>query len=101
MSISEEQLRLWMDRPTENEILEFKEAKNNFSTEELLRYCVAIVNEKVGHLIFGVSDRRPRQIVGTQAFLSLSDTTAYILNKLHFRVEIHELAVEDKRVLIR
>jgi ATP-dependent DNA helicase RecG len=100
MLINEEQLRLWMDRPTENEVLEFKQAKNNFSKEELLRYCVAIANEKGGHLIFGVSDRRPRQIVGTQAFLNVSDITAYILNKLHFRVEIQELTVEKKRVLI-
>ena len=50
--------------PSEYESLEFKEARISFSSEKLINYCVAIANEGGGQLILGVSDKKPRQVVG-------------------------------------
>lgn len=98
--ITLEALNRWLATPQENEHLEFKEAKKSFEYINLLRYCVAISNEKGGHLILGVSDKLPRKIVGTNAFSNISEIKSKILDKLHFRVEAHELSHPDGRVLI-
>ena len=58
MSTSIQELGRWMGAPRESEHLEFKEAKNQFDTTRLFRYCVAIANEGGGKLILGVSDKR-------------------------------------------
>lgn len=57
--------------PTEDECIEFKEARNNFDMDDIGRYFSALSNEAnlrskdAGWLIFGVSDRLPRAIKGT------------------------------------
>lgn len=66
--INLETLEGWLNAPVENERLEFKQAKNQFDTNKLLKYCVALANERGGHFILGVTDKRPRKIVGSQAF---------------------------------
>ncbi|WEV69375.1 ATP-binding protein [Bifidobacterium sp. ESL0775] len=54
----------------ENEIVEFKEASGNFSTDEIGRYFSALSNEAnlrgaaSAWLVFGVKDKM-HQIVGT------------------------------------
>lgn len=96
-------LTRWLSAPAESEHLEFKEAKQQFDTTKLLRYCVALANEGGGHLVLGVSDRPPRSVVGTQAFAAatdLNDIKARIVDKLHIRVDAHELAHPDGRVLV-
>jgi ATP-dependent DNA helicase RecG len=98
--ITLETLNGWLISDQENERLEFKEAKNSFDLKRLLHYCVAISNEKGGHLVLGVSDKLPRKIVGTHACLNIGDIKSKILNKLHFRVEIYELLHTDGRVLV-
>ncbi len=62
-----EQLDHWM-QAREDEHLEFKEAKQGFDFEELMKYCVALANEGGGKMILGVTDKMPRRIVSTQAF---------------------------------
>src|SRR3990167_1935123 len=42
----------------------------------------------------------PRMIVGTKAFPNVGDIKSYILSKLHFRIEVHELEHPDGRVLM-
>lgn len=93
------QLREWMD-DREDEHLEFKEAKNNFHFEKLVDYCVALANERGGTMVLGVTDKRPRRVVGTQAFLDFPRTQAGILERLHFRVIAEEIAHPDGRVLV-
>lgn len=44
----------------EDEHLEFKEAKNSYEFEELVKYCVALANEKGGRFVLGVSGVLPR-----------------------------------------
>ncbi len=94
-----DQLKLWMDGK-ENEHLEFKEAKRNYETDTLIKYCVAFANERGGHLILGVSDKKPRQIVGSNAFLNLEELKSKVMSRLPLRIEINELIIDNKRVLV-
>ena len=68
MTISPEQLDLWLALPSEGQRLEFKEAKNQFDNATLFEYCIAIANEGGGHLVLGVTNKRPRRVVGSKAF---------------------------------
>lgn len=65
--------------------LEFKEAKGGLHFEELVKYCVALANEGGGKIIFGVTDARPRQIVGTVAFAEPGRTQAGLYQSLSRR----------------
>lgn len=102
MAVDLEKLDRWLQSP-ETEQLEFKEAKTQYRKEDLLRYCVALSNEGGGHLVLGITDKLPRQVVGTQAFPStnsLNTIKALIIDKLRFRVEIFELHHKDGRILV-
>lgn len=94
-----EQLRLWMARK-ENEHLEFKEAKSGFDVEKLTQYCCALANEGGGHMILGVSDKVPRQIVGSNAFLNLEEIKSKLIKRLQIRIDVDEITAERRRVLI-
>lgn len=96
-------LQQWLTAPAETEHLEFKEAKKQFDTTKLLRYCVALANEGGGHLVLGVTDKPPRQVVGTQAFIApadLNDIKARIVEKLHIRIDTVSLNHPQGRVLV-
>lgn len=93
----------WLTTPSETEQLEFKEAKQQYDTTKLLKYCVALANEGGGYLVLGVTDKLPRKVVGSGAFSTtpeLNKIKAYIVEKLHFRVEVFELDHVDGRVLV-
>ncbi len=88
MAMYLEQLDAFRRMPAETEWLEFKEAKNQFDTDDLGRYVTALSNEanlcrrEAGWLIFGVKDKinvatKTRPIVGSSYATS---TTA--LNEL-------------------
>jgi len=94
-----EQLQAWMDA-RENEHLEFKEAKTRYDFEELVRYCAALANEGGGRVILGVSDRRPRQVVGSQAFAQLERTKSGLLRDLRLRIDVSEINHSNGRVLV-
>lgn len=98
-----ETLRGWLTAPAESERLEFKEAKTSYDNNKLLRYCAALANEGGGHLVLGVSDKLPRRVVGSQAFVAATDLNHIkkaITDKFHFRVEVTELQHPDGRVLV-
>ncbi len=99
MSVSVEQLESWM-LDVEDEHLEFKEAKNQFSTERLIRYCSALANERGGEMVLGVTDKRPRRVVGTRAFAELNDVKAKLVDKLGLRIEATVVDHPDGRVLV-
>ena len=101
--ITLETLERWLAAPAETEQLEFKEARQQFDTEKLMRYCVALANERGGFLIMGVKDKPPRRVVGSTAFASareLNDMKARIVGKLKIRVEVAELEHSAGRVLV-
>lgn len=98
--------------PSEAEWVEFKEAKSGFGTDDLGKYFSALSNEAnlkarpYGWLILGVTNRPPRQLVGSQykpTRASLDALKNEIIdrttNRLSF-VEIHELLREGKRILL-
>lgn len=94
-----QQLRQWLEEP-EGVGLEFKEAKQTYHFEKLLEYCVALANEGGGKMILGVTDRRPRRIVGSTAFAEPGRTEAGIHDRLSQRVAAEEVHTPDGRVLI-
>jgi len=101
-----------MALPAETEWLEFKEARNSFDFEDLGRYFSAISNEanlkgqRCGWLIFGVTDRSPRQVVGTQykrhrpALDSVKKAMADQTNNHLTFEEIYEVILPEGRVLM-
>ena len=99
MSSNADQLLGWMESQ-ENEHLEFKEAKASFEFEEIIKYCAAMANEGGGHLILGVTDKKPRRVVGSQAFSDLERTKAGLVDRLHLRVDAEALNLAQGRVVI-
>jgi ATP-dependent DNA helicase RecG len=99
MLTTAEQLQHWLAEP-EGIHLEFKEAKHNFHFEKLVGYCVALANEGGGKIILGVTDRRPRRIVGTAAFAEPGRTEAGLNSRLSHRIPVEEVRTADGRVLV-
>jgi ATP-dependent DNA helicase RecG len=95
-----EQIDLWRQLPSENQRLEFKEAKTQFDSDKLFRYCVALANEGGGHLLLGVADKPPRQVVGTQAFGNPVAAAERIFQAVGFRVDVEEVAHPAGRVVV-
>ena len=97
---------------SENENLEFKEAKEQFSIlgdggrqrKSLLGYVVAIGNEGGGYLILGVKNKinprtGSRDIVGTRALKNIEDTKSQIFRKINLRIQIEEFFIRNNRVV--
>ncbi len=105
-----DQLHHLLTVPVENEVVEFKEAKNTFHSDDIGKYFSALANEAnlKGHaaawLVFGVTDAG--KIVGTnfrpqpKGLHSLKHEIAkQTTGGLSF-IEIHETQAEGKRVLL-
>ena len=92
-------LEQWM-QGIEGENLEFKSARNNFHFDELTQYCVALANEGGGKVILGVSDARPRQVVGSNAFNQPERTRAGLNQRLHLGITFEEVHHPNGRVLV-
>ena len=84
----------------EGEQIQFKEAKNRFSFEEAAKCCCALSNDGGGKLVFGITDKRPRKVVGSQAFDQPERTRMGLIEKLRINVDFQILRYEDKRVLV-
>jgi ATP-dependent DNA helicase RecG len=84
----------------ESNHLEFKEAKNNIDSDKLTKYCCALANEGGGKIILGISDKVPRTIVGSQACRNLEKTKSDLISRLHLRIDVEAVDVEEKRVVI-
>lgn len=84
----------------EGENIEFKEAKDSFSRENLLKYACAIANCGGGMVVLGVTDKRPRKIVGTNAFRQPEETVRYLIDHLHINITFELYEEPSGRVLI-
>lgn len=100
MSITIEQIDLWRKLPSETQHLEFKEAKEQFDTSKLFKYCVALANEGGGYLVLGVADKPPRKVVGSKAFESPIAIAEKLFQVLGFRVDVEEVAHPDGRLVV-
>jgi len=85
---------------TEGDHYEFKEAKNRYDFGDALEYCCAISNCGGGKLVLGITDERPRKVVGSRAFEQPERTCKGLMDKLHIRVDFQLLEQEGKRVLV-
>lgn len=103
-------LRDLLDLPAENEVVEFKEAKNGYDFGKLGKYFSALSNEAnlkrqaTAWLTFGVNDHR--QVVGSnyrpdRSYLdSLKEEIAnQTTNRITF-IEIHEVQDDKGRVIL-
>lgn len=81
-------------------VIEFKEAKNRFSFDELTEYCIAIANECGGKVVLGVTDKRPRKVVGTNAFLQPEETLRGLLARIPLQISFTVVDHPKGRVLI-
>jgi len=99
MTTSIDTLEQWL-LGEEDEHLEFKEARTQFSRDRLREYCVALGNEGGGKLILGVSKTRPRKVVGTQALQNVQATKHELYQAFHMRVEIEEIPHPHGRVIV-
>lgn len=84
----------------EGEHVQFKEAKNRFDFGEAARCCCALANDGGGKLVFGISDKRPRSVVGSRAFEQPERTRMGLIDKLKVNVDFQLFTYEEKRVLV-
>ena len=84
----------------EGEQVQFKEAKNRFDSSEAARICCALSNCGGGRLVFGISDKRPRQVVGSAAFDQPERTRKGLIEKLKVMVDFQLYEYGGKRVLV-
>lgn len=99
MMTTADQFEKYLDSP-EGSRFEFKEAKQRFSFDELVKYCVALANEGGGKIILGVTDKRPRRVVGTSAFAEPGRTEGGLYDRLHHRIHVEEYHHHGVRVLL-
>jgi predicted HTH transcriptional regulator len=100
MTTTPEQINRWRQSHSENQHLEFKEAKTQFDNNKLYEYCVALANEGGGFLLLGIADKPPRPVVGTQAFSDPVAMAEKLFTAIGFRVDIEDVAHPDGRVLV-
>ena len=84
----------------EGEQVQFKEAKRRFDFEEAAKICCALANCGGGMLVLGITDKRPRRIVGSEAFPQPERQRKSLMEKLDVMVDFRELYDNDKRVLV-
>ncbi|WP_067053232.1 RNA-binding domain-containing protein [Methanofollis ethanolicus] len=106
------QLQEMLLLPAETECIEFKEARNNYDFDKIGKYFSALSNEAnlngkpAGWLIFGVTDRPPREVVGSHYRLTppgldrLKEEIAHHTNHRITFAAIHELTVDCGRVVM-
>ncbi len=87
-------LEEWI-RDKEGERLEFKEAKNHFDIHDLAKYCAALANEGGGRIILGVTNNRPRQIVGSKAFEQPERTRKGLCERIPLGIDFEEIHHPD------
>lgn len=100
MSITADQIDLWRSSASETQNLEFKEAKQQYDSKKLCRYCVAIANEGGGHLVLGVTDKPPRPVVGSSAFADTQEIAEKLFQWLGFRVDVEAVTHRDGRIVV-
>ena len=84
----------------EGEHYQFKEWKTKNNLREAARICCALANCGGGKFVLGVSDKRPRKVVGSAAFPQPERTRADLIAMLRVRVDFYLLEHEKMRVLV-
>lgn len=85
---------------SEDEHLEFKAAKTQYDRNKLIDYCAALCNEGGGHILLGVTDKKPRAICGSTAFSNRQQIKSEIFSRIRRRVDVGEIRTAQGRVLV-
>ena len=80
----------------EGEHIQFKEAKNRFDFGEAAKCCCALANDGGGKLVFGITDKRPRRVVGSEAFDQPERTRMGLIEKLRINIDFQLFNHEGK-----
>ena len=84
----------------EGESYQFKEWKTKDDLREATKICCALANRGGGKLVLGVTDKRPRKVVGSTAFPQPERTRVDLMNKLRVRIDFEIFQHENGRVLV-
>ena len=85
----------------EGEHYQFKEAKRRFDSDEATRICCALANCGGGLFVLGITDKRPRKVVGSEAFDQPERTRKGLIDKLKVMVDFQPLYDDQgRRVLV-
>ena len=84
----------------EGEHYQFKEAKTRFDSGEAARCCCALANCGGGKLVLGITDKRPREVVGSKAFEQPERTRKGLIDELKVMVDFQIYSHDGKRVLV-
>ncbi|MDR1192677.1 MAG: putative DNA binding domain-containing protein [Peptococcaceae bacterium] len=84
----------------EGERYQFKEAKNRYDYTDAMKICCALANCGGGKLVFGITDKRPRSVVGSKAFEQPERARENLMDALHVRVDFQLYEHDGKRVLV-
>lgn len=84
----------------EGEHVQFKEGKNRFDFGEAVKCCCALANNGGGKLVFGITDQRPRTVVGSAAFDQPERTRMGLIERLKINVDFRLFDYDGKRVLV-
>jgi ATP-dependent DNA helicase RecG len=93
------QLRQILDG-LEGEHFEFKEWKTKNDFDGLTKYACALANEGGGNIVLGVTDQRPRKIVGTSVWPQYEQTRKSLNQRLHLTTRWEEFQTPEGRVLV-
>jgi ATP-dependent DNA helicase RecG len=96
---NDERLEELLNAP-EGEHYQFKEAKTRYSFEDAAKCCCALSNCGGGKLVLGISDKRPRKVVGSKAFEQPERTREGLIEKLRVRVDFKLYEDDGERVLV-
>lgn len=85
----------------EGEHYQFKEAKRRFDSDEAAQICCALANCGGGMFVLGITDKRPRKVVGSEAFDQPERTRKGLIDKLKVMVDFQPLYDDEgRRVLV-
>ena len=94
-------IEAWLERH-ESSDLEFKAARDDFSSDSLCKYCCGIASAGGGYLVLGATDKLPRQVVGTSASDKPAKDEKMVYDQVEpgLRITIVEQLVREERVVI-
>lgn len=84
----------------EGEHFEFKEWKTKDDFDGLTKYACSLANEGGGKMVLGVSDQRPRKIVGTRVWPQIEVTRKSLNQRIHLTTQWEEFQTGEGRVLV-
>ncbi|MDR2199135.1 MAG: putative DNA binding domain-containing protein [Deltaproteobacteria bacterium] len=84
----------------EGENCQFKEAKTKFGINEAAKCLCALSNSGGGKLVLGITDKRPRTVVGTNSFTQPERTREQLSQMLNLKIEFDIFFTSDEKCVL-